>query len=85
MYASEHTNANILSLMQVLEDKYPIMYKFQDSFTVHLLHVDIVFNRPDGMYIADWTEYSSIVNIRVCTRAEGEHACKAYDLAHISG
>ena len=35
------TNANILSFTQV-EDRFPITYKLQDSFTVHLPHVDVV-------------------------------------------
>ena len=80
VYASEHTNANILSFLQV-EDKFPITYKSQDSFTVHLPHVDIMFKRRDGMYVADWTQYSRVYSTRVCTRAEEERAGKAYELA----
>jgi hypothetical protein len=71
VYASEHTKANILSFAQV-EDKYPITFKQQDSFTVHLPHVDVVFKRREGMYVADWTDYKQVFNTQVCTKAEEE-------------
>ena len=59
VYANAHTNANILLFAQV-EDTYLITYQAQDSFTVHLPHVDVVFKRRNGMYVADWTQYGHV-------------------------
>ena len=84
VYASAHRHANILSFSQV-EDKFPITYQAQDSFTVHLPHVDVVFKRRDGMYVADWAKYRNVFSTRVCTRAEEERARKAFELACMSG
>jgi len=75
VYASPHTNANILSFAQV-EDMYPITYEPQSGFTVHLPHVDVKFKRKDGMYVADWSEYRHILHSTVCTKAEEERAKK---------
>ena len=47
--------------------------------------MDVVFKRRDGIYVADWAEYSHVFSARVCTRAEEERAREAYELAHMSG
>jgi len=56
VYVSDQTKAHIFSFAQV-EDKYPITYTLQESFTIHLPRGDIVFKRRDGMYVADWNDY----------------------------
>ena len=76
VYASAHTNADILSFAQV-EDAYPITYEAQDSFVVHLPHIDVVFKRRNGMYVADWTQYGHVCSTQVCTKAEQERAERA--------
>jgi len=73
VYASPHTNANVLSFAQV-EDMYPITYEPQSGFTVHLPQVDMKFNRKDGMYVADWAEYKHVLHSTVYTKAEEERA-----------
>jgi len=48
VYASEDTHANILSVAEV-EEKYLVTYAPQENFI-------IVFNRINGMYVADWEQ-----------------------------
>mmetsp|Transcript_8146 Transcript_8146/g.11879 ORF Transcript_8146/g.11879 Transcript_8146/m.11879 type:complete len:557 (+) Transcript_8146:2397-4067(+) len=55
VYASDHTHANILSLAEV-EERFLVTYAPQENFIVHLPMTDIVFNRINGMYVADWEQ-----------------------------
>ena len=76
MYASEETQANILSLSEV-EDQYLVTYVPQEKFIIHLPETDIEFNRKAGMYVADWRDikmaYATSTS-SVYTKAEEAHA-----------
>jgi hypothetical protein len=53
VYASEKTKANVLSFADV-EDFYDIMYVQKQAFIVHMGDRDLVFNRREKLYVADW-------------------------------
>ena len=84
VYASEKTQANILSLSEV-EDRYLVTYVPQECFIIHLPQGDIEFHRKDGMYIADWDQYRNIFSTSVCTKAEETRAKQAYEFLRTSG
>jgi hypothetical protein len=53
VYASEKTKANVLSFADV-EDLYDITYVQKQAFIVHMSDRDLVFNRREKLYVADW-------------------------------
>jgi hypothetical protein len=55
VYVSENTKANVLSFAEV-EDRYDISYVRGESFTVHMPSQDIVFERRNKLYVAEWCE-----------------------------
>jgi hypothetical protein len=59
VYASEKTKANVLSFAEV-EDRYDISYVRGESFTVHMPSQDVVFERRNKLYVADWCEEKEI-------------------------
>jgi hypothetical protein len=84
VYASEKTQANILSLSEV-EDRYLVTYVPQECFIIHLPHGDIEFRRKEGMYVADWDHYRNAFSTSVCTKAEEARAKQAYEFLRTSG
>ena len=88
VYASQDMQVNVLSLAEV-EDKYPVTYVQQESFTVHLPDRDIVFRRKGKLYIADWSQHKAVYNstssISVYTPAEEARAKQAYELLRTCG
>ena len=53
VYASEKTQANVLSFADV-EDLYDITYVQKQAFIVHMGDRDLVFNKRDKLYVAEW-------------------------------
>jgi hypothetical protein len=53
VYASEKTKANVLSFADV-EDLYDITYVQKRAFIVHMGDRDLVFNKRDKLYVAEW-------------------------------
>ncbi len=83
VYASSDTRANVLCFSDV-EDVYEITYAQGQSFTVHLPDRDIVFNRKDKLYVADFAQFRQTYVSRACTKGEEERARQAYKLLKIS-
>jgi hypothetical protein len=54
--AADDSPTNILSMARV-EDLYPITYSQGESITVHMDDQDVVFQRRDGMYVADFSDW----------------------------
>jgi hypothetical protein len=54
--ACDCCHANILSQAQV-EDMFPVTYVQGESYTVHIGDRNVVFNRHDCMYIADFSDW----------------------------
>ena len=88
VYASEDTQANILSLSEE-EDKFLVTFVAQENFIVHLPGVDIVFHRGDGMFVADWEQYwkayATTNAVPLYTKVEENRAKQAYELLRTSG
>lgn len=63
VYTSMDTKVNTLSFAEV-EDLYPILHQPQESFTVHLPERDVVFQRRDKLYVADFS-----IQVAAVTRA----------------
>jgi hypothetical protein len=85
VYESEHTKANILSLVDV-EDLYEITYSGGEAFVVHMKDRSIEFKCRDKLYIADLvTEklyvYATVQeNEQVCTKEEVRKEKQTYEL-----
>lgn len=62
-----------------IEDVYPITYRLQESFTVHLPDRDITFYHRNKLYMADF-ELPVVATTRAYTKAEEVGAKEAYDL-----
>jgi len=69
VYASEETKVNVLSFADV-EDKYEITYVRGQTFTVHMLEEDVVFERKNKLYGADWCIEDMVVNATVCEKEQ---------------
>lgn len=78
MYSSPHTKANVLSFADV-EDMYDIMYRPQESFTVHFSERDIVFYRRDKLYVADFSRPIAAVT-KAYTKGEEARTQAAYEI-----
>jgi hypothetical protein len=55
VYASAETKANILSFVDI-EDLYEISYMQKEAFVVHMPSGDLVFSRPEKLYVAELYE-----------------------------
>jgi hypothetical protein len=95
VYASEKTKANVLSFAEV-EDRYDISYVRGESFTVHMPSQDVVFERRNKLYVAEWCEEREIAvegtanttvqeNERLYTKEEVRKAKTAYEFLRNSG
>jgi hypothetical protein len=95
VYVSENTKANVLSFAEV-EDRYDISYVRGESFTVHMPSQDVVFERRNKLYIAEWCEereeaVDGIANAtmqeneRLYTKEEVRRARAAYEFLRNSG
>jgi hypothetical protein len=95
VYASEKTKANVLSFAEV-EDRYDISYVRGESFTVHMPSQDVVFERRNKLYVAEWCEEREIAadgianttvqeNERLYTKEEVRRAKAAYEFLRNSG
>jgi hypothetical protein len=91
VYTSEHTRANVLSFANV-EDKYVVMYKEKEAFTVQLsCGKTIDFTRRNKLYVADWQDTGLYVCVTVCENESvytSEEVCRAqqaYELVRAAG
>jgi hypothetical protein len=69
VYASKETKANVLSFADV-EDKYEITYVRGQTFTVHMPEKDVVFERKNKLFVADWCIEGAVANATVCKKEQ---------------
>jgi len=89
VYASEKTKANVLSFADV-EDLYDITYVQKQAFIVHMSDRDLVFNRREKLYVADWGTERMVVataqeNEQLYTKEEVRRAKLAHEFVKNSG
>jgi hypothetical protein len=89
VYASEKTQANVLSFADV-EDLYDITYVQKQAFIVHMGDRDLVFNRRDKLNVAEWGSERTVAatvqeNEQLYTKEEVRRAKLAYEFVRNSG
>jgi hypothetical protein len=89
VHASKKTKANVLSFADV-EDLYDIMYIHMRAFVMHMGDRDIVFNRKQKLYVADWGTLGMVAatlqeNEQLYTKEEVSRAKLAYEFVRNSG
>jgi hypothetical protein len=89
VYSSTETKANVLS-MATVEEVYPIMYKQQESFTMHMEDRYIEFKQRGRLYVAVRPIVGAAIatiqeNEQLYTKEEVRRAKLAYEFIRSSG
>jgi hypothetical protein len=89
VYASEKMKANVLSFADV-EDLYNITYVQKRAFIVHMEDRDLVFNRREKFYVADWGTERTVAatvqeNEQLYMKEEVRRAKLAHEFVRNSG